>query len=232
MRRTQTIEKLLTQEVTSTDFDYTVTYHGIDITPVSSAVVRRLLKLNYLEWSHFTIKGTLLQQYENLVSDYKFFHDETAYNFSKIYAAMREEYSPVSDYSRKETTAYKLTHETEYGKEVTNEADNYESKTDYNSSITDGTTTYNDTSLRNATKSQKDGYDTVTLNGTMTTTLSGTDTVTDTRDAADNIKEITGFNTSPQKAIENEIAFRLADDFADLVVKEFARRYLFLKVGD
>lgn len=229
-RPTQIIGKLLTQTQGLNDFDvYVQDSEGEPIVILSNALVRHILERDYYEWSMFSIKGSLSEQYSYLLLAFHRYCEEMASSFQKLYEALSASYDPIADYRRKETTDYKLSHETEYGKTSTNTAEDYESRTDYNSDVgdevsTDGTPA----SLRDHTRTTKGGYDTTTLNGKMTTELSGTDTVTDTRKAADNVKLIEGNNRSPQEAIRDEIELRMGDDFGDIIIKGFASRYLFL----
>lgn len=228
-RPTETIAKLLTIEGAATDFDVYVNINGTDIVVIASADVRHYLWEHYYEWSIFTKGDTLSAKYMYLVYCFGEYCKEMRNSFNRIYAALTQEYDPTADYRRKETTDYKLTHETKYGKTSTNTAEDYESKTEYNSNVgdevsTDGTPA----SLRDHTRTSKGGYDSTTLNGTLTTELSGTDTTTDTREAADNIKLIEGNNRSPQEAIRDEIELRMGNDFCDIIIKGFASRYLFL----
>lgn len=229
-RPTQTIGKLLTQMNSDNDFDTYVMGSGGESTVIlSNYLVRHLMERDYYEWSMFTIEGTLKQQYDYMLLCYHRYCEEMGASFQKIYEAFYAQYDPIADYRRKETTDYKLTHETEYGRTSTNTAEDYESKTDYNSNVgdevsTDGTPA----SLRDHTRTTKGGYDTTTLNGTLTTELSGTDTVTDTREADDNVKLIEGNNRSPQEAIRDEIELRMSDDLGDIIIKGFASRYFFL----
>lgn len=234
MRPTITIAELLTATpIGLTDLDYTLSYQGQDVVAVSTTEVRRLLNLKFYEWRIFTKGNTLQEKYSQFVLDYKNFRDETVLNFNRIYEALMIEYDPTSDYSRHEQESHKNTREVEYGKTATTTATDYETKTEYNSSVADDTTTYNNTqTLRPATKVTRDGDDTTTVNGEMETALTGTDTITDTRLKADNQKDITGNNRSPQDAIQSEINLRLEQDMADIVVNEFARRFLFLLAGE
>lgn len=234
MRPTITIAELLTATpIGLSDLDYTLSYQGQDIVAVNTAEVRRLLNLKFYEWRIFTKGNTLQEKYSQFVLDYKNFRDETVSNFSKIFEALMVEYDPTSDYSRHEQESHKNTRTVGYGKTATTTATDYETKTEYNSSIADETTTYNNTqTLRPAVTTTRDGDDTTTVNGEMETALTGTDTITDTRLKADNQKDITGNNRSPQDAIQSEINLRLEQDMADIVVNEFGRRFLFLLAGE
>ena len=229
MRKTQIIAKLLTQTHSQNEFDVTIQIGGQDVNIVASNLVRHILERDYYEWSIFVKHDTLSEQFSDLLLSWHYYLNEKQANFEKIYLALTEVYDPIADYRRKETVDYKLTHETDFGKTSTMTATDYESKTEYNSTVGDDITTYDSpASLRDHTSQSRTGDDTTTLNGEMKTELSGTDTVTDTREAADNIKLIEGNNRSPQEAIKDEIALRLADDLADIVLKGFAKQYLFL----
>ena len=176
----------------------------------------------------FTKGDDLNAQYTWLVYCYGEYCKDMRNSFNRIYAALMQNYDPTGDYSRHETTAYKLTHEVEYGKTATNTTTDLESKTEYNSTVGDDLKTYDSVSVSDARSQSKTGDDTTTINGTTETELSGTDTTTDTRLAADNIKDIVGNNNSPQSAINDEIMLRLHSDFTDIVLKGFADKYLFL----
>lgn len=228
MLKTQTIEKLLTATHGNTDFDVHVTVNGSSILAISNSVFRQNLELIYNSWSTFVKGDTIQEQYSYLISTFALFTQENSHSFNRIYSSLYEQYNPVNDYKKTETTAFKNERTVDNGKTSTTTATNYESKTTYNSTVEDDTTTFDSTTLRPATKTTRGGDDTNTLNGELETVLSGTDTITDERLAADNIKTIEGYNQSPQEAIENEIRLRIYNDFTDIVVNEFARRYLFL----
>ena len=227
-RPTEMIANLLTIEGATTDFDVYVTINGTDTVVIANADVRHHLWEHYYEWSIFTKSDTITGKYSDLVYAFGEYCKSMRNSFNRIYAALTQDYDPTGDYSRHETTAYKLTHEVEYGKTATNTTTDLESKTEYNSTVGDDIKTYDSVSVSDARSQSKTGDDTTTINGTTETELSGTDTTTDTRLAADNIKDIVGNNNSPQSAINDEIALRINHDFTDIVMGGFADKYLFL----
>lgn len=227
-RPTETIANLLTITGSEHDFDTTVSVNGTDTVVIANADVRHYLWEHYYEWSMFARGDSLNARYTWLAYCYGEYCKDMRNSFNRIYAALTQQYDPTGDYSRHETTAYKLTHEVEYGKTATNTTTDLESKTEYNSTVGDDLKTYDIVSVSDARSQSKTGDDTTTINGTTETELSGTDTTTDTRLAADNIKDIVGNNNSPQAAINDEIMLRLHSDFTDIVLKGFADKYLFL----
>lgn len=210
------------------DFDVYVTYNGESVVVIGTADIIHELDYQYNDWRMYTRGTTLLGEYTYLQYCFNEYKKAMQNNLDRIYAALRQAYDPTGDYSRHETTAYKLTHEVEYGKTATNTTTDLESKTEYNSTVGDDIKTYDTVSVADAKSQSKTGNDTTTINGTTETELSGTDTTTDTRLAADNIKDIVGNNNSPQSAINDEIMLRINNDFTDIVIKGFADKYLFL----
>lgn len=227
-RPTETIANLLTVTAGANDFDTYVSISGVDTVVIASADVLHYFWEHYYEWSLFTKGDTIQAKYSWLKYCYNEYCKEMRNSFNRIYAALTQDYDPTGDYSRHETTAYKLTHEVEYGKTATNTTTDLESKTEYNSTVGDDIKTYDTVSVSDARSQSKTGDDTTTINGTTETELSGTDTTTDTRLAADNIKDIVGNNNSPQSAINDEIMLRIHNDFTDIVLQGFADKYLFL----
>ena len=228
MRPTETIANLLTIEGATTDFDVYVNIDGTDTVVIANADVRHHLWEHYYEWSIFTKGGSLALQYDWLRYEFNEYCKEMQDNFNRIYAALTQEYDPTGDYSRHETIGYKNTRDIDYGKTVTTEADDYTTEVSYDSNVKNQTTTFDSTNLRDAAKAIKDGADTTTVNGKISNTSSGKDTITDTRLPNDNVRDIVGNNNSPQQAITDEINLRLKNDFTDIVVKGFADKYLFL----
>lgn len=231
-RPTETIANLLTIEGETTNFDVYVNINGTDSVVIANADVRHYLWEHYYEWSIFTKSETLQGKYYDLVYAFGEYCKDMRNSFNRIYAALTQDYDPTGDYSRHETTAYKLTHEVEYGKTATNTTTDLESKTEYNSTVGDDLKTYDSVSVSDARSQSKTGDDTTTINGTTETALTGIDTTTDTRLAADNIKDIVGNNNSPQSAINDEIMLRMHNDFTDIVLQGFADKYLFLLVEE
>lgn len=227
-RPTETIANLLTITSGEHDFDTYVTYGSSDTVVIASADVLHYLWEHYYEWSMFTKGDDLNAQYTWLVYCYGQYCADMRNSFDRIYAALMQDYDPTGDYSRHETTAYKLTHANMYSKSAINTTTDLESKTEYNSTVSDDLKTYDKVSVSDARSQSKTGDDTTTINGTTGTVQTGTDTTTDTRLAADNIKDIVGNNNSPQAAINDEIMLRIHNDFTDIVLKGFADKYLFL----
>lgn len=214
------------------DFDVTVSYNGASVTAIASADMRHHLEYAYNEWRMFTRGDTLAAEYSYLVYCFGEYIKQMQNSLNKIYAALMATYDPTANFARHETVAYKNTHETEYGKTATNTATDYESKTEYNSTVADSLKTYDSVTVSDAQSTSKTGDDTTTLNGEMKTELSGTDTITDTRLAADNQRDMTGLQRSNAAAnINAEIDMRIRRDFTDIVLQGFADTYLFLSAG-
>ena len=110
-RPTETIANLLTIEGATTDFDVYVNINGTDTVVIANADVRHHLWEHYYEWSIFTKGDTLSAKYMHLVYCFGEYCKDMRNSFNRIYAALTQEYDPTGDYSRHETTAYKLTHE-------------------------------------------------------------------------------------------------------------------------
>jgi hypothetical protein len=227
-RQTATIAKILTVQGQANDFDVTVTYNGSNVTIVSDTTVRAYLNEHYYEWSAFVSGDTDTQIYTSFKNKFAEYVIEMRAMFERIYAALMQEYDPTGDYSRHETTSYKNTHEVEYGKVATNTANNYTSETEYNSTVGDDIKTYDVVNVADAQSTSKTGTDTTTISGSMETELSGTDTITDTRLANDNVRDVVGNNNSPQQSILDEINLRIHNDMTDIVMQGFSDRYLFL----
>lgn len=213
------------------DFDVYVNYEGSDIIVLSSIDVVRHLEYFYNEWRMFTRSETLYGEYAYLLQCFDEYIDDMQNNLNRIYAALMHTYDPIGDYARHETISYKNEHKVEYGKTVTTTATDYESKTEYNSTVADDIKTYDNVSVADAKSTSKTGDDTTTLNGTMETATTGDDTTTDTRLANDNKRDVVGTKSSPQKLISDEIKLRIHNDFMDIVVNGFAEKYLFLSAG-
>lgn len=228
MRQTETIANLLTIDGGQNDFTVYVSYNGSDIAVLANADIRHYMWEYYYEWSIFTKGDTLASKYSWLTYIFNEYCKEMQTSFNRIYAALMQSYDPTGDYSRHETIGYKNTRDVEYGKTVTTSADDYTTEVAYDSNVKNQTTTFDSTSLRDATKAIKDGSDTTTVNGEISNTSSGTDTITDTRLPADNVRDVVGNNNSPQQSIIDEINLRLKNDFTDIVMQGFADKYLFL----
>lgn len=227
-RQKATIAEILTIQGQPNDFDVNVVYNGNNITIVSDSTVRAYLNEHYYEWSAFVSGDTDTQIYTSFKNKFAEYVIEMRAMFERIYSALMQEYDPTGDYSRHETIAYKNTHEVEYGKVVTNTANDYTSETEYNSSVGDDVKTYDIVNVADAQKTSKTGTDTTTISGNMETEMSGTDTITDTRLADDNIRDVVGNNNSPQQSILDEINLRIHNDITDIVMQGFSDRYLFL----
>jgi hypothetical protein len=227
-RQTATIAEILTVQGQANDFDVTVVYNGSNVTIVSDTTVRAYLNEHYYEWSAFVTGDTDTQIYTSFKNKFEEYITEMSAMCERIYAALMQEYDPTGDYSRHETIAYKNTHEVEYGKIATNTANNYTSETEYNSTVGDDIKTYDVVNVADAQSTSKTGTDTTTISGSMETELSGTDTITDTRLATDNVHDVVGNNNSPQQSILDEINLRIHNDMTDIVMQGFSDRYLFL----
>ena len=227
-RQTATIAKILTVQGQTTDFDVTVVYNGSNVTIVSDSTVRAYLTEHYYEWSAFVSGDTDTQIYTSFKNKFSEYVIEMRAMFERIYSALMQEYDPTGDYSRHETIAYKNTHEVEYGKVATNTANNYTSETEYNSTVGDDIKTYDVVNVADAQSTSKTGKDTTTISGSMETEMSGTDTITDTRLADDNVRDVVGNNNSPQQSILDEINLRIHNDMTDIVMQGFSDKYLFL----
>lgn len=227
-RQIATIAEILLVQGQASDFDVTVSYNGSNVTVVSDSTVRAYLNEHYYEWSTFVSGDTDTQIYTSFKNKFSEYVIEMRAMFERIYSALMQEYDPTGDYSRHETTSYKNTHEVEYGKVATNTANNYASKTEYNSTVGDDIKTYDVVNVADAQSTSKTGTDTTTISGSMETAMSGTDTTTDTRLADDNVRDVVGNNNSPQQSILDEINLRIHNDMTDIVMQGFSDRYLFL----
>lgn len=210
------------------DFDVYVTYNGEAVVVIGTADIIHELDYQYNDWRMYTRGTTLQGEYTYLQYCFNEYKKSMQNNLDRIYAALRQSYDPTGDYSRHETIGYKNTRDIDYGKTVTTEADDYTTEVAYDSNVKNQTTTFDSTNLRDATKAIKDGADTTTVNGKISNTSSGKDTITDTRLPKDNVRDVVGNNNSPQQSIIDEINLRLKNDFTDIVVKGFADKYLFL----
>lgn len=228
MRISNTIGELLADNAGSAhDFDVKVNYEGSDVVVVANDDVRHEFEYFYNTWKMFTRGDSSAAEYAYLVFCFSEYCKETQNSLNRIYSALYNSYDPTCDYSRHETTAYKNTRETEYGKS-TNTANSNSGKTTYNSTTSEDTTTFDSQALRPATETTHGGYDTQSLNSSIATSTDGTDTTTDTRLPDDNIIDVEGNNNSPQKSISDEIQLRIHNNFTDIVIKGFVDKYLFL----
>lgn len=227
-RPTATIAEILETASQPNDLHVTATVEGQSVEILSTNDVRFYLFEHYYEWSVFTTGTTKQEKYEHFKFVFQNFISEMQASIDCIYGALIKEYDPTGDYSRHETTAYKNTHEIEYGKTATNTATDYESKTEYNSTVADDIKTYDSVQVGDAHSMSKSGDDTTTINGTMETAITGTDTITDTRLAADNVRDVVGNNNAPQQSIIDEISLRIENDITDIVMNQFAKKFLFL----
>lgn len=187
---------------------------------------------NYYDWSIACFAGTNADAYTYVKNAIAAFIAEIKPNVVGVYNALSIQYDPNTDFSRRETTAYKNTRETEYGHTTTNTATDYTSETTYNSGNTSDVTTYDSSLFRNGARDSHDGYDTTVINGSTENVESGTDTTTDTRLAADNVRDISGVNTSPAANISRESELRLKYNLTFYAANLIATRFLFLPVGD
>ena len=129
------------------DFDVYVTYNGESVVVIGTADIIHELDYQYNDWRMYTRGTTLLGEYTYLQYCFNEYKKAMQNNLDRIYAALRQAYDPTGDYSRHETTAYKLTHEVEYGKTATNTTTDLESKTEYNSTVGDDIKTYDTVSV-------------------------------------------------------------------------------------
>lgn len=219
------------QTIGDHDFDVYVNYNGADTVVLATSDVVHHLDYTYNEWRMFTRGTTLAGEYTYLVYCFGEYCKDMRNSLNRIYAALVKDYDPTGDYSRHETTAYKNEHTIDYGKTATNTANDYQSQTVYNSTVADDIKTYDSVTVQDAQSTSKSGDDTTTISGSMETALTGTDTITDERLPADNIRDVVGNNNSPQKAINDEISLRIKNDLMDIVVNGFADKYLFLSAG-
>lgn len=227
-RQTATIAEILETTSQTNDLHVTASVDNQTVEILSTNDVRFYLSEHYYEWSIFNTGSTKQEKYDNFKFVFQNFVSEMQASIDCIYNALIKEYDPTGDYSRHETTAYKNTHEIEYGKTATNTATDYESKTEYNSTVADDIKTYDGTQVGDAQSTSKTGDDTTTINGTMETSITGTDTITDTRLAADNIHDVVGNNNAPQQSIIDEINLRIENDITDIVMEQFVKKFLFL----
>lgn len=154
-------------------------------------------------------------------------------SFNNIYKALTAQYDPAANYTRDEQQSHKNERTTNYAKTATNTTTDMTSVTEYDSTIADDTTTYNQTAqLRPATSQSKTGTDTTTLNGTNTTAQAGSDIVTDIGLLDDNVRKVTGLQrAAASENIKSEIDMRVHNSFFDIVMTGFVERYLFLLTG-
>lgn len=227
-RPTATIAEILETASQTNDLQVMASVEGQSVEILSTSDVRFYLFEHYYEWSLFTTGTTKQEKYEHFKFVFQNFISELQASIDCIYNALIKEYDPTGDYSRHETTAYKNTHEIKYGKTATNTATDYESKTEYNSTVADDIKTYDGTQVGDAQSTSKTGDDTTTINGTMETSITGTDTITDTRHASDNTHDVVGNNNAPQQSIIDEINLRIENDITDIIMGQFVRKFLFL----
>ena len=162
-RPTETIANLLTATAGENDFDTYVSIAGVDTVVIASADVLHYFWEHYYEWSMFTKGDTIQAKYSWLKYCYNEYCKEMQLHLNRIYEVLTKNYDPSTDYMRHEEQSYKNTHELEYGRTATNTATNYETETEYNSTITDDTTTYDSSTYRPATQRTRGGSDTTTI---------------------------------------------------------------------
>lgn len=233
MRPIAQMKDMLSIPDTGNDFDVYVTIGGQDITVIPSSEIRHTFEYSFYEWCMFTRGDTDSEHYAYLILCFSDYCKEMQMSFNNIYKALTAQYDPAANYSRDEQQSHKNERTTEYGKTATNTTTDLTSETEYNSTIADDTTTYNQTAqLRPATSQSKTGTDTTTLNGTNTTELTGSDTITDVGLLADNVRKVTGLQrAAASENIRNEIDMRIHNNFFDIVMTGFVERYLFLLTG-
>lgn len=167
------------------------------------------------------------------------FVDANVYNWYRYALATVEQYGVLNEFERTEEEAYKNTREVENGKTLTTEYGGehpYSVETTHKRATTNQVTTFDNSSFRNlshtydAPESGETSSDSTEYGGSILNTAGGTDTITDTRLKADNNKEISGRNTSPQELLMKELELRRMKEIDDIILEEFAKRYLFLEV--
>lgn len=239
MRPIVQVKDLLTITDGGHDFDVSVTEEGQSITVLTTTQIRHELEYQYYEWSMFAKGETLAEKYAYLVLCFSDYLAEMSLSFNRIYEALTAEYDPTSNYSRHSKESHKNERKIEYDKKVETDYgdDGLTTTTSYAHSVLNQTTTFDNTAtLRDATKTiyqngengSGDG-DTNTIKGTVTNTASGSDTITDTGYQNDNQRDETGLwrNTASEN-IETEIGMRIRENFLDIVMDGFVKKYLFL----
>lgn len=235
MRPIVQVKDLLTITDGGHDFDVSVTEEGQSITVLTTTQIRHELEYQYYEWSMFAKGETLAEKYAYLVLCFSDYLAEMSLSFNRIYEALTAEYDPTSNYSRHSKESHKNERSITYGKGVTTDygTNGLETTTKYGHSVTNKTTTFDDTEFRNATKTiygdASEAGDTNTIKGSVSNTASGSDTITDTGLQNDNQRDETGLwrNTASEN-IETEIGMRIRENFLDIVMDGFVKKYLFL----
>lgn len=236
MRQIAQMKDLLTITDSGHDFDVYVTANGQNVTVISSSQIRHEFEYQYYEWSMFTRGEALSENYGYLVLCFSDYCKEMQMSFNRIYEALTADYDPTSNYARHSKESHKNTRTIGYGKSVTTDYgdDGLTTTTNYGHEVLNKTTTFDNTAtLRDANKTiYQNGSgngDTNTITGEVSNTASGTDTITDTGLQNDNQRDETGLwrNTASEN-IETEIGMRIRENFLDIVMDGFVKRYLFL----
>ena len=194
-----------------------------------SDFVRELLQLYYDWYFEFIEVGAFTEPIQWVKEIWNSYKNKNLDNWRKAAATYNLEYNPLDTYSREIETSYKNTRTFQHGKTTTTTATDYTTETEYNSDVSDQTTTFNNPLYRNATKNTHGGKDTTTLNGEIENAESGTDTITDTRLKSDNVVSENGRNgNSLTDEVTKEVNFRLSKDLSDSIIEGFVKKYLFL----
>lgn len=146
-----------------------------------------------------------------------------------IIQTITAEYDVTEDYFRTISTASKNTHMTTYGKTETETPNNYTTTTTYGGRRSDSVTTFDSTAYRPEAEGGNSGSDTVTTTGSISKTTGGSDTITDTRLAADNVVTESGRNATPTETVDKEIAMRIKYDLCNIITQRFASLCVFLE---
>lgn len=242
MRKTAQIAWLSDATVGDHDFDVNVTVEGQSVTVIPSLAFFDFLQEHYYEWSYFSNSTDLTGWYNDLKDKFTQYSLEFMDVLTSIYEALQAKYDPSSNFSRHEQASHKNERTIGYGKSVTTDYgdDGLETTINYGHVVTDKTTTFDNTAtLRPATETIYSDYNGIsgtdpggdihTVKGTVTNESSGEDTITDVGLKADNQRDIEGLQrATAAENIQKEIDMRLKNDFFDIAVEEFVKRYLFL----
>lgn len=236
MRQTTQISQIRDVIPGEHDFDVTVTYNNETVTVATGNDFLQYLTLNYWEWSFFSMGDTPAAWYNYLLTTYNLYMAEMSDSYDRIYAALMEVYDPTANYSRHSKESHKNQRTIGYGKSVETDygTNGLTTTTKYGHSVTNKTTTFDNTAnLRDANQTiygaATDAGDSNTIKGKVSNTASGTDTITDTGLQNDNQRDETGLwrNTASEN-IETEIGMRIRENFLDIVIEGFVKKYLFL----
>lgn len=242
MRQVTQIQQLTNIIPGQNDFDVNVKDGNDTILVIAGNDFLQYLSLRYYEWSFFSQGDTKLEWYASLKSQFDLYMKEQGDALSDIYEALTTEYDPISDYSRNVKKKFKNSRTVDNtpftpdgsstaitGKSVTTSYDNYQKEISYGKKDEVKVATFESATVdKPLTESGLSNSDSETYRGSMTVTQGGMERITDVGLEADNQTSIVGTNTSPSTNIEEEIKLRLKYDFTDIVLNDFATRYLFL----